>query len=183
MNRVFASEYLIRTSLLPTKCGTKWRTKFAVTKTKPIGRLSFLSNLQLPLVVVASFWLQLLLHHVEIFSRLLKTVTPTWSERGLLLALGFVPLLVLEGAKLFRPGPQPVRPRPDLIPDLHDDDAGPAKRHQFQAVVFDGRLHIRGSRELSLCGSDWDDSSQPDCEQNDGPGTEGATCGRHSVWR
>jgi len=72
------------------------------SETKPLWRISFLSNLQLPLVVVASFALQLLLHHVEFLSRLLKTVTPAWNERWALLALGFVPLLVLEAAKALR---------------------------------------------------------------------------------
>jgi Ca2+-transporting ATPase len=74
------------------------------SETKPLWRLPLLSNLQLPLVVAASFALQLLLHHVEFLSRLLKTVTPAWSERWMLLVLGFVPLVVLETTKLLRPG-------------------------------------------------------------------------------
>jgi Ca2+-transporting ATPase len=72
------------------------------SETKPLWRLSFLSNLQLPLVVAASFVLQLLLHHVEFLSRLLKTVTPPWTERWTLLALGFAPLVVIESAKVLR---------------------------------------------------------------------------------
>jgi Ca2+-transporting ATPase len=71
------------------------------SETKPLWRISPFSNLQLPIVVAASFGLQLLLNHVEFLSRLLKTVTPAWSERWLLLGLGFVPLMILETAKLF----------------------------------------------------------------------------------
>jgi Ca2+-transporting ATPase len=69
---------------------------------KPLWRLSVLSNIQLPLVVAASFGLQLLLNHVDFLSRTLKTVTPSWNERWLLLGLGFLPLIVLEAVKLFR---------------------------------------------------------------------------------
>jgi Ca2+-transporting ATPase len=75
------------------------------SETHPIWRMPVLSNLQLPLVVAASFALQLLMHHVEFLSRLLKTVTPDWNERWLLLAIGFVPLLVLEVTKHLR-GPR-----------------------------------------------------------------------------
>lgn len=77
------------------------------SQNKPFWRLSFLSNPQLPLVVAASFALQLLLHHVEFLSRLLKTVTPEWSIRWALLGLGFIPLVVLECVKTagwLRPG-------------------------------------------------------------------------------
>jgi len=72
------------------------------SETKPLWRVSLMSNLQLPLVVGASFVLQLLLYHVEFLSHLLKTETPAWSERWLLLAVGFVPFIVLELAKVFR---------------------------------------------------------------------------------
>jgi Ca2+-transporting ATPase len=72
------------------------------SETKPLWRVSFFSNLQLPLVVAVSFGLQLLLHSVDAFSRVLKTVMPTWNERWLLLAAGFVPLILLELAKVWR---------------------------------------------------------------------------------
>jgi Ca2+-transporting ATPase len=78
------------------------------SETKPLWRISLLSNLQLPLVVAASFGLQLLLNHVDFLSRLLKTVTPAWNERWLLLGLGLVPLVVLEAVKLFRAKPSEV---------------------------------------------------------------------------
>jgi Ca2+-transporting ATPase len=84
-------------------------------ETKPLWRLSLLSNIQLPLVVAASFGLQLLLHHVEFLGRLLKTVTPSWNQRWWLLALGFIPLFVLEAVKMMR-GNHPSKaetPKPD----------------------------------------------------------------------
>ena len=70
------------------------------SETKPIWKLPPFANRQLPLVVLASFGLQLLLYHVDLLSRLLETVMPSWSERLGLLVLGFVPLLVLELTKL-----------------------------------------------------------------------------------
>jgi Ca2+-transporting ATPase len=70
--------------------------------TKPLWRLSFLSNLQLPVVVAASFALQLTLHHVEFLNRLFHTLAPPWSERVLLLGLATLPLLTLEFTKLLR---------------------------------------------------------------------------------
>ena len=72
------------------------------SETKPLWRLSCLSNLQLPLVVAASFALQLLLHHVEFLSGLLRTEIPSWNERWLLLGLGFIPLIVLELTKAWQ---------------------------------------------------------------------------------
>jgi Ca2+-transporting ATPase len=73
------------------------------SEAKPLWKLRRFTNVQLASVVAASFVLQLLLHHVDVLSRLLKTVTPPWNERLGLLALGFVPLLVLELAKLRPP--------------------------------------------------------------------------------
>jgi Ca2+-transporting ATPase len=72
------------------------------SETKPLWRTSFFSNLQLPLVVAASFALQLALHHFEFLSTLLKTVNPPWQERWILVAAGFIPLIVLELVKVFR---------------------------------------------------------------------------------
>lgn len=70
------------------------------SETKPLWQMSWWTNLQLPLVVAGSFVLQLLLHHLPFLSHLLKTVLPPWEDRWLLLALGFIPLLVLEGFKM-----------------------------------------------------------------------------------
>jgi Ca2+-transporting ATPase len=81
-------------------------------ETKPLWRVSLLSNIQLPLVVGASFALQLLLHHVGFLSRLLQTVTPAWNVRWALLALGFVPLIVLELDKQLRSAGEPARAKP-----------------------------------------------------------------------
>ncbi len=76
------------------------------SETHPVWRLSVRSNLQLPLVVAASFALQILLHHVEPLRRLLGTVMPPWEQRWILLGLGLVPLVLLELAKLI---PRPRR--------------------------------------------------------------------------
>ncbi len=82
------------------------------SETKPIWRVPFFSNPQLPLIVAASLALQLLLHHVEFLSGLLKTVLPPWNLRWLLLALGLVPLLVLETAKVVQGRIQRRQPGP-----------------------------------------------------------------------
>ena len=85
------------------------------SETKTVWQIPLLSNLQLVLVAAASFGLQLLLHHVEFLSRLLKTVTPSWNQRWTLLALGFVPIFVLEAAKLRRapPSSEASPPKPN----------------------------------------------------------------------
>lgn len=70
------------------------------SESKPLWRLPLWANLQLTVVVAASFGLQVLMFHVESLGRLLKTVTPSMTEYGILLVAGFVPLLVLEIVKL-----------------------------------------------------------------------------------
>jgi len=70
-----------------------------------LQRISFFSSLHLPLVVAASFALQLALHHVGFLSTLLKTVTPSREGRRTLLAVGFIPLIALELAKVLRSKP------------------------------------------------------------------------------
>jgi Ca2+-transporting ATPase len=84
---------------------------------KPVWRLGLRSNIALPVVVAGSFVLQLSLHHLEFLSRLMKTVTPEWPARWLLLTLGLAPLAALEAMKLFGAGKdalsdgQPARER------------------------------------------------------------------------
>ncbi|MBX7210754.1 MAG: cation-translocating P-type ATPase [Verrucomicrobiaceae bacterium] len=78
------------------------------SETKPLWKLCFRSNLQLPLVVAASFALQLMLHHVPVLSRLLGTVVPEWHERWLLLGAGLIPFAALELFKVFRHKPAPM---------------------------------------------------------------------------
>jgi Ca2+-transporting ATPase len=72
------------------------------SETSLLWQMRWHTNLHLPLVVAASFGLQLMLHHVPFFSRLLRTVTPDWQLHWLLLGAGFVPLFALELLKAYR---------------------------------------------------------------------------------
>jgi Ca2+-transporting ATPase len=72
------------------------------SETKAVWQMPPLANLQLVLVVTASFALQIWAHHTSLLSRFLQTTLPPWSERWLLLALAFIPLAVLEAGKLIR---------------------------------------------------------------------------------
>jgi len=72
------------------------------SETKTLWQMPFLGNIQLVLVVAASFGLQIWAHHEALLGRFLKTVLPPWNERWLLLALAFIPLAVLELAKVLK---------------------------------------------------------------------------------
>ena len=86
----------------------------ARSETKPVWRISMLANLNLLLVVGASFGLQVWSHHNATLGRFLKTSAMPLSEGLLLLAVGAIPLLFLEVMKLFRPAP--AAPTPDAPP-------------------------------------------------------------------
>ncbi len=74
----------------------------ARSETKPVWRISLLTNLNLASVVSVSFGLQVWSHHNAALGRFLKTSSMPLSECLALLALGAVPLGVLEILKLFR---------------------------------------------------------------------------------
>jgi P-type Ca2+ transporter type 2C len=70
--------------------------------TKPLWRIPFLSNRNLAVVVAVSFGLQVWSHHNEMFGRFLKTSFVPLTDDLWLLALGTIPLLMLEMVKLVR---------------------------------------------------------------------------------
>jgi Ca2+-transporting ATPase len=72
----------------------------ARSETKPFWRVSLLTNLQLTAVVAASFSLQVWSHHNDTLGRILKTQPVPLNECLMLLAVGAVPLVVLEVLKL-----------------------------------------------------------------------------------
>lgn len=74
----------------------------ARAETKPLWRIPLLSNPHLVIVVVLSIGLQVLSQHNEAFGRFLKTPPMTFADCLRLLALGAIPLAVLEGAKMIR---------------------------------------------------------------------------------
>ncbi len=72
------------------------------SEAKPVWRLSFLSNINLAIVVSASFGLQVWSHHNELVGGFLKTSFLSLVECLVLLAVGAIPLVVLELVKVAR---------------------------------------------------------------------------------
>ena len=74
----------------------------ARSETRPIWRLSLLTNFNLAIVVLVSFGLQVWSHHNATLGRFLKTSFMSLADCFLLLAVGAVPLLILEVVKIAR---------------------------------------------------------------------------------
>lgn len=69
-----------------------------------VCQLGVLSNIRLFLIVVASFSLQLAIHHVGVLQAMFQVEPITMSQCLAWIALGLVPLLVLEIRKLWQRG-------------------------------------------------------------------------------
>jgi Ca2+-transporting ATPase len=67
-----------------------------------IWQIPLFTNVKLLIVVVASFGLHVLSHYNETMARFLKTTAITFSDSLMLVALGSIPLLVLEFIKIVR---------------------------------------------------------------------------------
>ena len=74
----------------------------ARSATKPVWRISLLTNLSLVAVVGVSLSLQVWSQHNALLGRFLKTSSLPFADGLLLLALGAIPLVVLEIAKAVR---------------------------------------------------------------------------------
>ena len=74
----------------------------ARSETKPVWRISLLSNISLVIVVAVAFALQVFSHHNAILGSILKTSFISLADCLLLLAAGAVPLLILEAVKVVR---------------------------------------------------------------------------------
>ena len=72
------------------------------SEAKPLWRIPFFTNLNLAVVVAVSVGLQVWSQHNAVLGRFLKTSFLPFSDCLGLLALGCIPLLVLEGVKLVR---------------------------------------------------------------------------------
>ena len=81
--------------------------------------ISLFTNLNLAIVVFISFGLQVWSHHNAFLGRFLKTSSMPISECLVLLALGAIPLLVLEMVKIIR-----SRQRRILLPQKTDVSVG-----------------------------------------------------------
>lgn len=80
----------------------------ARSETQPVWRIGLFTNLNLALVVAVSFGLQVWSQHNATLGRFLKTTNLSYSACLGLLAVGAIPLLVLEILKLIR---RPARTR------------------------------------------------------------------------
>jgi Ca2+-transporting ATPase len=74
----------------------------ARSETKPVWRISLFTNVNLLIVVAISFGLQVWSQHSATLGRFLKTAFMPFTDCLLLLALGAIPLLVLEMVKVVR---------------------------------------------------------------------------------
>jgi Ca2+-transporting ATPase len=74
----------------------------ARSETKPVWRIPLFTNVNLVIVVVISFGLQVWSQHNAMLGRFLKTSSMPFTDCLLLLALGAIPLLVLELVKVVR---------------------------------------------------------------------------------
>ena len=74
----------------------------ARSETKPVWRISLFTNINLVVVVAISFGLQVWSQHSALLGRFLKTSFMPLSDCLLLLAVGAVPLLILELVKVVR---------------------------------------------------------------------------------
>ncbi|EKE01950.1 MAG: hypothetical protein ACD_21C00016G0008 [uncultured bacterium] len=74
----------------------------ARSKTKTIWQLGLFKNIHLFIIVGVSFLLQVVIHHVSWLRAIFKIGPVSWSECLIWIALGCIPLLVLECLKMFR---------------------------------------------------------------------------------
>ncbi|MHB1049699.1 MAG: cation-translocating P-type ATPase [Bacteroidota bacterium] len=72
------------------------------SETKPVWRISLFTNFRLVSVVAVTFGLQIMSQYNDTFAGFLKTTTIPVSDWFLLLAIGAIPLIVLEIVKLVR---------------------------------------------------------------------------------
>jgi P-type Ca2+ transporter type 2C len=77
--------------------------------TKPVWRISLFTNINLAIVVAVSFGLQVWSHHNAVLGRFLKTSSMSLADCFLLLAVGAIPLTVLELVKVVRNARRPAK--------------------------------------------------------------------------
>lgn len=94
MARTYAFAVLVFAELL--------RSFGARSETRPVWRIPLRTNLTLVAVVFLTFWLQVWSHHNEVLGRMLKTSFLPLDQCLLLLAVGAIPLVLLEVMKLAR---------------------------------------------------------------------------------
>ena len=81
----------------------------ARSATKPVWRMPFLANVNLILVVAISIAIQVLSQHNATLGRFLKVSPIPFRDGFLLLAVGALPLLILDLMKVVRSPPLPIK--------------------------------------------------------------------------
>lgn len=100
------TEALARTHAFAVLVFAELLRSFGVrSETKPVWRISLFANINLAIVVSVSFGLQVWSHHNAILGRFLKTSFMPLADCFLLLAVGTIPLVVLELVKVVRHAP------------------------------------------------------------------------------
>jgi Ca2+-transporting ATPase len=74
----------------------------ARSESKPVWRISLVTNVHLLVVVVVTFALQVASQHSAMFGRFLKTSYMPFADCLLLLAVAAIPLVALEAVKIAR---------------------------------------------------------------------------------
>jgi len=74
----------------------------ARSETRTIWQIGLFSNLRLFLIVAVSFALQFFIHHVPVFETLFEAEPISLAQCAAWTVLGALPLLVLEGSKVWR---------------------------------------------------------------------------------
>ena len=92
--RTYAFAVLVYAELL--------RSFGARSETKPVWRISLFTNRNLLIVVAVTFGLQVWSQHNALLGRFLKTSPMPLTDSLLLLAMGTIPLIVLEVVKAVR---------------------------------------------------------------------------------
>ncbi len=85
------------------------------SETNPVWHIRLLSNVNLALVVALSVGFQIWSHHNETLGRFLKTASMSASDCLMLLAVSVIPLVVLEGVKVWKLA-APNRPKDSPAP-------------------------------------------------------------------
>ncbi len=88
------------------------RSLGARSETKPVWRISLFTNRNLLIVLAISFGLQVWSQHNAMLGRFLKTSSMPLTDCLLLLAMGTIPLMVLEGVKIVRNARRPPKTEP-----------------------------------------------------------------------
>ena len=80
------------------------------SETKTVWETGLLSNLKLVLIAALTILFQPWTHHNQMLGTFLKSTGMTWTECLALLALGAIPLVVLELVKILRRHSGEVQP-------------------------------------------------------------------------